>query len=170
MKGFDTAWLREHNSKRSKGKAEQVHTESENAQQGRREGANTGQEDVRVQSLCIMQVGPSLNAYDRMHYKKRGTLTSRWHKRVARLAKEQGLKAVERYPVHVEVECHFGKGKVRFDWDNLSPTAKLVQDGLVHAGILKNDSAPHIEQGSMRALKTRGDSYTIFRIIERLAA
>jgi len=120
----------------------------------------------RVQVLIVAMIGPSLNTYDRMHWTKRDSLHDYWHQMVAREAKEQGLYPVQTYPVRVEVECYFGKGERRLDWDNLSPTPKLIQDGLVKAGILRNDSPPWVACGSMQSFKTKQQSYTLFKIHE----
>ena len=124
------------------------------------------------QILVIPEIGPSLNEYGRSTKGKRksGKLVKSWNQNIKQLVHEQGLKAVQNYPVQVVVECYFGDGRKRFDWDNLSPTPKLIQDALVHAEILQNDSAPYIESGTMKALKTKGESYTLFVIIERQAA
>lgn len=122
----------------------------------------------RVQELKIGNIGPSLNEYGRMHYRQRTQLVDTWNSLVAIEALKQGLKPVEIYPVTVEVECYFGTGRRRFDWDNLSPTAKLIQDELVHLGIIRNDSPPHVRGGACYSLSSCMDeSYTIFRIIEQ---
>jgi Holliday junction resolvase RusA-like endonuclease len=118
-----------------------------------------------IQELRVDAIGPSLNKYGRAHYNKK-RLVDRWNKMIGWLVKEQGINPVQSYPVRVEVECYFGNKERRFDWDNLSPTPKLIQDALVHAGILQNDSAHFVKSGTMSALKTKGDSYTVFRIIE----
>ena len=61
----------------------------------------------------------------------------------------------------VECRCFFGKGERLTDADNCSPTAKLVIDGLVRAGILENDSPRFVR--SVRLIPGRsenGSSYT----------
>ncbi len=138
-----------------------------------RQAAITGrehypQDQQRTQVLIIPDIGPSLNEYDRMHYRKRDSLHKRWHSMVKREAKEQGIKVVQQYPALVSVECYFGPGRTRFDWDNLSPTAKMIQDGLVHAGILKNDSPRYTQGDGMKSFKTDKPSYTLFTIQEQL--
>jgi len=126
------------------------------------------QDQQRTQVLIIPDIGPSLNEYDRMHQYKRASLHKRWHSMVKREAKEQGIRAVQQYPALVSVECYFGPGRTRFDWNNLSPTAKMIQDGLVHAGILKNDSPKYTQGDGMKSFRTDKPSYTLFTIQEQL--
>jgi len=121
---------------------------------------------MREQVLRIPLIGPSLNEYDRANWRKRRAWVSQWALLVKAAAKSQGLTLPESYPVRVEMECHFGPGATRYDWDNLSPTAKLIQDGLVHAGVLHNDSSPYVRGGYMEAFRTKEESYTLFKIIE----
>lgn len=124
----------------------------------------------RVQIVRVADIGPSLNVYDRMHFTKRDRLVKQWHKMVEEAVEEQDILPVESYPVHVEIECYFGKGRTRFDWDNLSPTPKLIQDALVSCGVLANDTSKYIKRGSMEAFKTpHEESYTVFRIVEAAA-
>jgi len=130
------------------------------------EDLDTSEPQPKSQLFKVPDIGPSLNEYDRAHYTRRKGWVDRWHRLVSVEAKRQGLTPVVQYPVQVVVECYFGDGRKRFDWDNLSPTPKLIQDGLVHAGILENDSAKYVESGTMKALKTKGESYTLFMIIE----
>ena len=142
--------------------------DSGRSQGGLRANEKTAEQQPSTQLLRVPGIGPSLNEYGRSTRGKRqsGKLVSAWNQKVKILAREQGLRTVQNYPVQIVVECYFGDGRKRFDWDNLSPTPKLIQDGLVHAGILRNDSAPYVESGTMKALKTKGESYTLFMIIE----
>lgn len=102
-------------------------------------------------------VGPSLNEfYAGMHVMKRRKTANFWHAAVDACCRQQGIQEYTGpYPVHVDVRCYFGPGERRLDVDNLASTAKLIIDGLRHAGKLKGDSPVFISAITLRSCKSR---------------
>lgn len=116
------------------------------------------------QELIIQDVGPSFNAYQNLYYRKRGELVRRWVNMVGWEAKAQKVEPVTEYPVQIHCICTFGKGRRSYDWVNLAPTAKLIEDALRECGVLKNDSKKYISWGRLESIKTKGDTFTRFVI------
>ena len=117
--------------------------------------------------LIVPEIGPSFNKYQNLHYQKRAKLVRLWNTMISWEVKRQKVKPIERYPVTIHCKCYFGKGRRSYDWTNLSTTAKLIEDGLRHAGVLKDDSKKYVAWGKLESIKTNGDTYTEF-IIEEL--
>jgi len=109
---------------------------------------------------------PSLNDYySGQHWSKRKKTRDEWHTTVAAVASD--LTPVEEYPVAVDVTVCFGHGNPRYDTDNLIPAAKLVTDGLVECGVLKDDGPKQITQVALRAERMDRDGYLTRYTIRR---
>ncbi|MEM8487412.1 MAG: hypothetical protein AAF564_17810 [Bacteroidota bacterium] len=121
-----------------------------------------------TQVLIIDGLAPSLNKDKRSSKGQRRSkaLEQAWYLRVKLAARDQGILPPSSYPITVRCECYFGPGQRRLDWVNLATTAKLTEDGLVRCGILRNDSPVYVLEGSMRPMRTDGESYTKFIITE----
>ena len=79
----------------------------------------------------------SLNAfYSATHWIKRKKIADAYHEAVWFAVKKSRVKPVEKYPVFILYHFTF-KGKLL---DASNCPVKLLEDGLVKAGILKNDS------------------------------
>lgn len=57
-------------------------------------------------------------------------------------ARKAKLKPVVNYPIRLEITFYDDS---RRDWDNIASCTKFIQDGLVAAGILKNDSKKYVK-------------------------
>jgi len=91
--------------------------------------------------LTIPLVPPSLNPWQRMSWHDQLPIRNEWYKAVWALCKEQGLPMLERIDLDISV---YYRDRRRRDWDNGAVGFKLVQDGLVHAGVLPDDNVKHI--------------------------
>lgn len=119
--------------------------------------------------LLIPEIAPSSNAfYSGLHPAKRAKIAKKWHAQVCACCKKQELgKWRGAYPVHIHVECRFGKSKRAYDCDNLQATAKMSIDGLVHAGVLPDDSPRYVRTVSLSSVKISDpSSVTILTITE----
>jgi hypothetical protein len=116
---------------------------------------------VKVQSVKIDSVGPSLNAwYSGIHWTKRSKVKDEWRAHIAGVV--DTLEPVVNYPVIIEVEVH--KKRV-FDSSNVAATGKLAEDGLVKSGILLDDTPKYVRSVFYTCVKDDKE-YTIIRIIE----
>ena len=94
----------------------------------------------------------SLNPYLRMHFFPRNELNKEFY-----LAVKEGVQKFKTKPIKEQVNIHFTfylKGKL-LDWDNTIGMVKTIQDGLVHEGILEDDSNKFIKQGTSLVEKTK---------------
>lgn len=95
-----------------------------------------GQSDRRSDHIYVPFMGPSTNSiYAGVHWSKRNEQADEGHLAVKTIRIEPFSK-----PVRLTFIPIVGKGgKVR-DCSNYSYTAKIIEDGLVKAGILKDDT------------------------------
>lgn len=103
-------------------------------------------------TIRIPAIGPSANDFfGRMHPMKRSKIVRQWHQLVLAVVRQGNVQPfpVEQYPAIVECRVFFPVGSRRCDWDNLYGTVKLTLDGLVHAGVLVNDSPKYLAGGIM---------------------
>lgn len=120
-----------------------------------------------TQTLTIPMVGPSLNAwYGGQHWSKRSRTKSAWRSVTASEVRRQKVQPVKAYPARIEVTLRFGKGDRSYDCTNVAATAKLVEDGLVHARILKGDSRKYVRPVVLDSIKHDGPSDTVVTITE----
>ena len=83
---------------------------------------------------------PSMNLfYAGTNHHRRSRIARVWHDAVV-LIMRQGKAQPFTEKVWLTTQCHFKKGQRAFDPSNCFTANKLGEDGLVIAGILKNDS------------------------------
>lgn len=71
------------------------------------------------------------------------------HQLVAIACREQNIQPITSYPVHIKVTAY---RKRVIDASNCN--AKLLEDGLVKAGILKDDSPKYVDSMTTRCVKS----------------
>lgn len=93
-------------------------------------------------TIFVPYLGPSLNEiYSGVHYRTRAKSanTAHWITKMA---------AHDMKPITVPVKLTFrpvlGKGTVTRDCSNYAYAAKMIEDGLVKAGILKDDTPVYV--------------------------
>jgi Holliday junction resolvase RusA-like endonuclease len=92
----------------------------------------------------IPLTAPSLNKwYAGVHWRTRQKTAKQWHETVHILCLENKLKPITEYPVILETQSYF-KDKRKRDSSNYSTANKLCEDGLVKAGILKDDNGDYV--------------------------
>lgn len=113
---------------------------------GEQIGVELKREEGRTTRLFVPYLGPSTNAiYAGIHWAKR--------KKAKDEALAATLEAVQRagvMPARCQVDLVFrprlGKGVRRRDTSNNSMTAKLIEDALVKAGVLPDDTEEHVRR------------------------
>lgn len=100
-------------------------------------------------TIFVPYLGPSLNEiYSGVHYRKRAKAsnTAHWVTKIA---------VREMKPINVPVTLTFrpvlGKGTVTRDCSNYAYAAKMIEDGLVKAGILKDDTPEYVRSITIAA-------------------
>lgn len=103
------------------------------------------------QSIRIRRIGPSGNKWQRYHYQKQSKIAKDWYKLVAAEVIAQGIKPFPdgSYPLRLTLICYFPTPGKAFDWTNLYPTAKMLEDGLRHAGIIIDDNRTRVKYGTL---------------------
>ena len=97
------------------------------------------------QTFTIPIIFPSLNEIiesSKTHWSKYSKPKKGYTEIVASFTRQQ-LKPVRKYPV--EITCHWICKDRRQDPDNVSAGVKFLLDGLVKAGIIKNDGFNEIK-------------------------
>lgn len=93
---------------------------------------------------------PSWNElYSQKHWTKRKEMADLAHLLVYTACNQQKVKPITSYPVHITVTAY---RKREIDASNCN--AKLLEDGLVHAGILKDDSPKYVDSMTTRCVKS----------------
>ena len=102
--------------------------------------------------------------YAGMHFMKRKALADLYHGEVLEL---KGKLKVAKYPVVILYDWHWTKKPL--DSLNCAFMSKMLEDGLVVAGVLEDDSAEHVRESRLRTQKS--DKYphdTVVITIEAL--
>ena len=89
-----------------------------------------------------------LNANDRSHWARKARITRYWRDLTATKARQAGASDMGR--VHVTATFHKPTSR-RYDPANLYPTVKACVDGLVDAGVVRDDDHRHVVGPDMRA-------------------
>lgn len=120
-----------------------------------------------IQSFVIDDIGPSLNVwYAGCHWTKRKKIADLWHTKIALLSSQ--LTPVK-FPVELLMHFQFGKSRLIYDASNCAAAFKLIEDGLVKAGILLSDDYKTIQKINISVEKTKNkESKTFVTIKERL--
>lgn len=94
--------------------------------------------------LSVLLVAPSLNKwYAGGHWSKRKKVVDIWHHAIWILCRQDKIPAVEEYPVCIITKSYF-KSKRQRDTSNCFAANKMAEDGLVKAGILKDDTPQYV--------------------------
>lgn len=122
---------------------------------------------MTIQTLIIPAVGPTLNQwYAGGHWSKRSRTKKAWRTLVSGCVRDQSIRPVEHYPAEIRVTGRFGKGDRSYDCTNMAATAKLIEDGLVHAHILRRDSREYVQPVVLASIRHKGETDTLVEIIE----
>ena len=96
--------------------------------------------------ISIPLVAPSLNQwYSGGHWSDRKKLADAWHLAIFIICKQDKIKPVVSYPVTITTKSYYKKTK-EMDTSNVFPANKLAEDGLVRAGILKDDTNQYVNR------------------------
>lgn len=96
---------------------------------------------MRTESILIPWLGPSLNSvYAGKHWSVRKKVADEGHKAclVARTVKPFSV------PVSLYFQPVLGKGVRTLDCSNYALAAKIIEDGLVRCGVLKDDTPQYV--------------------------
>ncbi|CAH1205715.1 hypothetical protein PAECIP111893_02400 [Paenibacillus plantiphilus] len=96
------------------------------------------------QTIRVNNIPPTLNEVRRMHYQQISKDKKEWERIIGWIVKEQKIAPVTG-PVIMTYEFFFRDNKKR-DPDGYGFSAKYIQDGLVKAGILQDDSFKHVPE------------------------
>lgn len=90
-----------------------------------------------MQTLTIYEFPPTLNELNNLHYRARAKSKERWESLIEKECLAQHIKPMGK--VSATFEFYFPDNRRR-DLDNYGFAAKFCLDGLVSAGVLKDDS------------------------------
>ena len=94
--------------------------------------------------LSVPIVAPSVNKwFGRGHWSERKRVVDIWDKAIWALCKKDMIQPVTRYPICIITKSYF-KAKRQRDTSNCFTANKLAEDGLVRAGILKDDTPQYV--------------------------
>lgn len=104
---------------------------------------------------------PSWNElYSQKHWSTRREMAETAHQLVAIACREQKIQPIISYPVHIKITAYRKR-----EIDSSNVTGKLLEDGLVKAGILKDDSPKYVEWMSTRCVKSDRE-YVVIEIVD----
>ena len=125
------------------------------------------------QVLRVDWVAPPGNKFQRLHGQQQTKIAREAYHTITVECLRQGIVPLEEehYPIRLTLAVYFGKGVRSYDWVNLWPTAKIIEDGLRKARIkgrpvLAEDSRKFVEYGTMipRIDRSSPFSYSILTI------
>lgn len=99
---------------------------------------------VKAYTLAVPPGMELLNANERVHWAVRARRTRVLREWAHWEARRQRLGHYETIGVRVSVRPGVRTPTARFDPPNWAPTSKAVIDGLVDAGVVPDDGAPHV--------------------------
>ena len=94
-------------------------------------------------TVFVPYLGPSLNEiYSGIHYRtrSRSAKTAHWITKIA----VREMKPIKN-PVRITFRPVLGKGTVTRDCSNYAYAAKMIEDGLVRAGVIKDDTPEFVK-------------------------
>ena len=97
-----------------------------------------------MQTIRINNIPPTQNELRRMHYRQIAKEKKEWEMTIGWIVIEQNIQPVTE-SVTMTYEFWFRDNKRR-DPDNYAASAKMIQDGLVKAGILVDDNFKHVPE------------------------
>ena len=115
------------------------------------------------QTIRINNIPPTQNELRRMHYHQVASEKKEWERIVSIIVREQKIQPVDQ--VKVTYEFCF-KDKKRRDPDNYAASAKMLQDGLVKAGILPDDNFNHVHELTIKRGETNKHPHILIHLLE----
>ena len=115
------------------------------------------------QTIKVNNIPPTQNELRRMHYRQITAEKKEWERIVGIIVKEQKIQPVDR--VNITYEFHF-KDKKRRDPDNYAASAKMLQDGLVKAGVLVDDNFDYVQELRITKGETSNHPYILIKLEE----
>lgn len=102
-------------------------------------------------AISIPLVPPTLNAFfGSMDKYQRNRIVKQWHKAVYVVCKQQKIKPITKYPVDIQTTTYFKRKGSKRDTSNCFAANKLVEDGLVRAGIIVDDNPKYVRKHIVR--------------------
>lgn len=98
---------------------------------------------ARIWRVHLPYTLPPLTANQRLHWAKRARITRQIRKETALLCKTAKLPALERAKARI---VYVPRDRRRRDPSNLMPTQKAAIDGLVTAGIIRDDNPRYLDE------------------------
>ena len=100
--------------------------------------------DRRTWRLEIDMLGRPLlaNAANKMHFQDRDRIRADWRDATTTLARAQRIPRCA--AIDIKVQARYRTRRTPGDIDSPAPTVKGVIDGLVNAGIIRDDKPPYI--------------------------
>lgn len=97
---------------------------------------------MRTWTFALPHTKPPLTMNQRLHWRAEHRIKAQLRRDVVRLARHARIPALPR----VAVELHYvPRDSRRRDPINLAPTAKVVEDGLVDAGVVPDDVPLYVD-------------------------
>ena len=93
-------------------------------------------------TVFVPYLGPSLNEiYGGMHWTKRAKHAKKGH--YAAALAMRGIEKIQ-HPVSLTFQPILGKGTTSRDCSNYAYAVKLIEDGIVRAGVIEDDSPKYV--------------------------
>lgn len=112
--------------------------------------------------MIIDGITPTLNSlYVGTHWAKRKTIARNWHRKVTTACKKYKIDPIENFPICIITQTRFKINRGR-DVSNCFVANKLIEDGLVKAGILPDDTPEYVDRHIvLKPIKKFGKSETL---------
>ncbi len=99
---------------------------------------------MRTYTLDIPDTPPSINLYQHWHWAKKRKVKAEWVEWVWALVNQQGRKLKGCKQVHVGATIYFPRAARRDPQNYAATLYKFLDDGLVQAGVIPDDTAEYI--------------------------
>ena len=106
-----------------------------------------------------------ITANQRLHWAVKSRRVKEWRAATAWRA-ARAVSAIDG-PVHITATIHRDHNRGRFDPNNWADTAKACVDGLVDAGVLRDDSSKYVTGPDMRAGDPWADAALVLTITQQ---
>lgn len=111
-----------------------------------------------LKQIFIPEIGPSTNSiYAGVHWAKRNKLASDFKFLIRQIL---GPCKPFDFAIDIEFTPVLGKGAKARDTGNYSYTCKLIEDGLVHAGLLSDDGPKYVGRWIINPCQKDGKNQT----------
>lgn len=101
--------------------------------------------------------------YSGMHWRRRKELADLYHEEVLEL---KGKIKVTKYPVEIFYDWYWPNNPL--DSLNCAFMSKMIEDGLVHVGVLEDDSAKYVRRSVLQTQKS--DKYEHATVVITLSS